>query len=150
MYIGVYDTSAQNHHLKEVNLFSNRGHRHMAHDLHAVLLRPWGIPSVSMPNVMYNIYYMNTDYKSKHFHYTMAMVCSPARVSVMPGGGHYGIVDTDDHKVSAPCHWSSTSYCNQGTQGPHLRRRRPLRRALLGVLADDRGPDHADFRRQHH
>jgi hypothetical protein len=37
----------------------------------------------------------------------------------MPGGGHYGMVDTDDHKVMFSCHWSSTSYCSQGTRKVH-------------------------------
>ena len=121
MYIGVYDTSAQNHYLKEVNPSSP-----------TVVTGTWLMTStsyyydhgaglsVSMPNVMYNIYYMNTDYKSKHFHYTMASgLLSSQGERVMPGGGHYGIVDTDDHKVMFSCHWSSTSYCNQGTRKVH-------------------------------
>ncbi|MEE2974472.1 MAG: hypothetical protein VX831_04430, partial [Candidatus Thermoplasmatota archaeon] len=121
MYIGVYDTSAQNHYLKEVNPASP-----------TVVTGTWLMTStsyyydhgaglsVSMPNVMYNIYYMNTDYKSKHFHYTMASgLLSSQGERVMPGGGHYGIVDTDDHKVMFSCHWSSTSYCNQGTRKVH-------------------------------
>ena len=38
---------------------------------------------------------------------------------VMPGGGYYGMVDTDDHKVMFSCHWTSTSYCNQGLRKVH-------------------------------
>jgi hypothetical protein len=76
--------------------------------------------TVSMPNVMYNIYYMNTDYKSKHYHFTMANgLLSSQGERTMPGGGHYGMVDTDDHKVMFSCHWSSTSYCSQGTRKVH-------------------------------
>ena len=76
--------------------------------------------SVSMPNVMYNIYYMNTDYKSTHYHYTMASgLLASQGERVMPGGGHYGMVDTDDHKVMFSCHWSSTSYCSQGLRKIH-------------------------------
>ncbi|MGB0312623.1 MAG: hypothetical protein ACPGDD_01890, partial [Poseidonia sp.] len=121
MYIGVYDTSAQNHYLKEVNPSSP-----------TVVTGTWLMTStsyyydhgaglsVSMPNVMYNIYYMNTDYKSKHFHYTMASgLLSSQGERVMPGGGHYGMVDTDDNKVMFSCHWSSTSYCSQGTRKVH-------------------------------
>ena len=121
MYISVYDTSAQNHYLKEVNPSSP-----------TVVTGTWLMTStsyyydhgaglaVSMPNVMYNIYYMNTDYKSKHFHYTMASgLLSSQGERVMPGGGHYGLVDTDNHKVMFSCHWSSTSYCNQGIRKVH-------------------------------
>ncbi len=121
MYIGVYDTSAQNHYLKEVNASSP-----------TVVNGTWLMTStsyyydhgaglsVSMPNVMYNIYYMNTDYKSKHFHYTMASgLLSSQGERVMPGGGHYGMVDTDDNKVMFSCHWSSTSYCSQGMRKVH-------------------------------
>ena len=121
MYIGVYDTSAQNHYLKEVNPSSP-----------TVVTGTWLMTStsyyydhgagltVSMPNVMYNIYYMNTDYKSKHYHFTMANgLLSSQGERTMPGGGHYGMVDTDDHKVMFSCHWSSTSYCNQGTRKVH-------------------------------
>jgi hypothetical protein len=121
MYIGVYDTSAQNHYLKEVNPSSP-----------TVVTGTWLMTStsyyydhgagltVSMPNVMYNIYYMNTDYKSKHYHFTMANgLLSSQGERTMPGGGHYGMVDTDDHKVMFSCHWSSTSYCSQGTRKVH-------------------------------
>ena len=121
MYIGVYDTSAQNHYLKEVNPSSP-----------TVVTGTWLMTStsyyydhgagltVSMPNVMYNIYYMNTDYKSKHYHFTMANgLLSSQGERTMPGGGHYGMVDTDDHKVMFSCHWSSTSYCSQGTRKAH-------------------------------
>ena len=121
MYISVYDTSARNHYLKEVNPSSP-----------TVVTGTWLMTStsyyydhgaglaVSMPNVMYNIYYMNTDYKSKHFHYTMASgLLSSQGERVMPGGGHYGLVDTDNHKVMFSCHWSSTSYCNQGIRKVH-------------------------------
>ncbi len=121
MYIGVYDTSAQNHYLKEVNPSSP-----------TVVLGTWLMTStsyyydhgagltVSMPNVMYNIYYMNTDYKSKHYHFTMANgLLSSQGERTMPGGGHYGMVDTDDHKVMFSCHWSSTSYCSQGIRKVH-------------------------------
>ena len=121
MYIGVYDTSAQNHYLKEVNPSSP-----------TVITGTWLMTStsyyydhgagltVSMPNVMYNIYYMNTDYKSKHYHFTMASgLLSSQGERTMPGGGHYGMVDTDDHKVMFSCHWSSTSQCSQGTRKVH-------------------------------
>ena len=37
----------------------------------------------------------------------------------MPGGGHYGMVDTDDHKVMFSCHWSGTNYCSQGIRKIH-------------------------------
>ena len=92
MYISVYDTSVRNHYLKEVNPSSP-----------TVVTGTWLMTStsyyydhgaglaVSMPNVMYNIYYMNTDYKSTHFHYTMASgLLSSQGERVMPGGGHYG------------------------------------------------------------
>ena len=121
MYIGVYDTSSRNHYLKEVNPSSP-----------TVVTGTWLMTStsyyydhgagltVSMPNVMYNIYYMNTDYKSKHYHYTMASgLLSSQGERTMPGGGHYGMVDTDDHKVMFSCHWSSTSYCSQGIRKVH-------------------------------
>ncbi len=121
MYIGVYDTSAQNHYLKEVNPASP-----------TVVTGTWLMTStsyyydhgaglsVSMPNVMYNIYYMQTDYKSVHYHYTMASgLLSSQGERTMPGGGHYGMVDTDDHKVMFSCHWSGTNYCSQGLRKIH-------------------------------
>ncbi|MEC8415795.1 MAG: hypothetical protein VXZ04_04005, partial [Candidatus Thermoplasmatota archaeon] len=121
MYVSVYDTSAQNHYLKEVNPASP-----------TVVTGTWLMTStsyyydhgaglsVSMPNVMYNIYYMNTDYKSTHYHFTMTSgLLSSQGERVMPGGGHYGMVDTDDHKVMFSCHWTSTSYCNQGLRKIH-------------------------------
>ena len=121
MYISTYDNSAQNHYLKEVNPASP-----------TVVTGTWLMTStsyyydhgaglsVSMPNVMYNIYYMQTDYKSVHHHFTMASgLLSSQGERLMPGGGHYGIVDTDDHKVMFSCHWSSTSYCSQGLRKIH-------------------------------
>ena len=77
--------------------------------------------TVNMPNVMYNIYYMNTDYKSIHYHYTMSsglLVSQGERT--MPGGGHYGLTDTDEHKVMFSCHWSGTNYCTQGIRKVHV------------------------------
>ena len=91
--------------------------------------------SVSMPNVMYNIYYMNTDYKSKHFHYTMASgLLSSQGERGMPGGGHYGIVDTDDHKVMFS-YWSSTSLLQ-----PRHARSTPTATALTSTCAPPRCP----------
>ena len=72
MYVAMYDNQAQNHYLKEVNPASP-----------TVVTGTWLLTStsyyydygaglsVSMPNVMYNIYYYNTDYKSVHYHYSM-------------------------------------------------------------------------------
>ena len=148
MYIGVYDASAQNHYLKEVNPSSP-----------TVITGTWLMTStsyyydhgagltVNMPNVMYNIYYMNTDYKSKHFHYTMSSGFSPQGERTMPGGGHYGMTDTDDHKVMFSCHWSSTNYCNQGTRKVHVYGDGAHydQGVLLGVLANDRRSDDLDF-----
>ena len=122
MYIGVYDASARNHYLKEVNPSSP-----------TVITGTWLMTStsyyydhgagltVNMPNVMYNIYYMNTDYKSIHYHYTMSsglLVSQGERT--MPGGGHYGLTDTDEHKVMFSCHWSGTNYCTQGIRKVHV------------------------------
>ena len=122
MYIGVYDASARNHYLKEVNPSSP-----------TVITGTWLMTStsyyydhgagltVNMPNVMYNIYYMNTDYKSIHYHYTMSsglLISQGERT--MPGGGHYGLTDTDEHKVMFSCHWSGTNYCTQGIRKVHV------------------------------
>ena len=122
MYIGVYDASTRNHYLKEVNPSSP-----------TVITGTWLMTStsyyydhgagltVNMPNVMYNIYYMNTDYKSIHYHYTMSsglLVSQGERT--MPGGGHYGLTDTDEHKVMFSCHWSGTNYCTQGIRKVHV------------------------------
>ena len=76
--------------------------------------------TVNMPNVMYNIYFWQSTYKSVHYHYTTQsglLVSQGERT--MPGGGHYGLVDTDDHKVQFSCHHSSTSYCTQGSRKVH-------------------------------
>ena len=122
MYIGVYERTSQNHYLREVNpssptspplgtwLMTTTGYYY---DYGAGL-------SVSMPSVMYNIYYYNSDYKSVHYHYTMQsglLVSQGERT--MPGGGHYGIVDSDDNKVFFSCHWTGTNYCTQGTRKVH-------------------------------
>ena len=122
MDIGVYDASARNHYLKEVNPSSP-----------TVITGTWLMTStsyyydhgagltVNMPNVMYNIYYMNTDYKSIHYHYTMSsglLISQGERT--MPGGGHYGLTDTDEHKVMFSCHWSGTNYCTQGIRKVHV------------------------------
>ena len=121
MYVGVYDNQAQNHYLREVNPSSP-----------TVVTNTWLMTSttyyydygaglsVSMPSVMYNIYYYNTDWKSVHFHYSMQsglLVSQGERT--MPGGGHYGIVDGDDNKVYFSCHWSGTNYCTQGSRKVH-------------------------------
>jgi hypothetical protein len=121
MYIGVYDNQAQNHYLREVNPASP-----------TVVNGTWLMTStsyyydygaglsVSMPSVMYNIYYYNTDFKSVHFHYSMQsglLVTQGERT--MPGGGHYGIVDGDDNKVYFSCHWAGTNYCTQGSRLVH-------------------------------
>ena len=124
MYISVYDTSAQNHYLKEVNPSSP-----------TVITGTWLMTStsyyydhgaglsVNMPNVIYNIYYMNTDYKSVHYHFTMNNgLLSSQGERTMPGGGHYGMVDTDDHTVVFSCHRgisSGTNYCTQGVRKVH-------------------------------
>ena len=122
MYVGVYERISQNHYLKEVNpsspTSSTLGTWLMTttsyyYDYGAGL-------SVSMPSVMYNIYYYNSDYKSVHYHYTMQsglLVSQGERT--MPGGGHYGIVDSDDNKVFFSCHWTGTNYCTQGTRKVH-------------------------------
>ena len=122
MYIAVYDNQAQNHYLKEVNAASP-----------TVITNTWLLTSttyyydygaglsVSMPNVMYNIYYYNTDYKSVHYHYSLqsGLLVSQGQ-RTMPGGGHYGIVDSDDHKVYFSCHYASTAYCTQGQRKVHM------------------------------
>ena len=121
MYVGVYERTSQNHYLREVNPSlptSTLGTWLMTttsyyYDYGAGL-------SVSMPSVMYNIYYYNSDYKSVHYHYTMQsglLVSQGERT--MPGGGHYGIVDSDDNKVFFSCHWTGTNYCTQGTRKVH-------------------------------
>ena len=64
---------------------------------------------------------MNTDYKSIHYHYTMSsglLISQGERT--MPGGGHYGLTDTDEHKVMFSCHWSGTNYCTQGIRKVHV------------------------------
>ncbi len=122
MYVAMYDNQAQNHYLKEVNPASP-----------TVVTGTWLLTStsyyydygaglsVSMPNVMYNIYYYNTDYKSVHYHYSMQSgLLNSQGERTMPGGGHYGIVDSDDNKVHFSCHWSSTAYCSQGNRKVHI------------------------------
>ncbi|RJU88154.1 MAG: hypothetical protein DWC05_01375 [Candidatus Poseidoniales archaeon] len=123
MYIATYDTQVRNHYLKEVNPSSP-----------TVITNTWLMTStsnyydygaglsVSMPNVMYNIYYYSSSfsYKSIHYHYSLQNgLLNSQGERTMPGGGHYGIVDSDDNKVFFSCHYSSTSYCTQGLRKIH-------------------------------
>ena len=123
MYIGVYETSSNNHYLKEVNPSSP-----------TVITGTWLMTStsyyydygaglsVSMPSVMYNIYYYQSTYKSIHYHYSMSAsgLLTPQGERTMSGGGHYGMTDiAENHEVYFSCHWSSTSYCSQGLRKIH-------------------------------
>ena len=123
MYIATYDAQVRNHYLKEVNPASP-----------TVITNTWLMTStsnyydygaglsVSMPNVMYNIYYYSssTSYKSIHYHYSLQSgLLNSQGERTMPGGGHYGIVDSDDNKVFFSCHYFSTSYCTQGLRKIH-------------------------------
>ena len=123
MYIGVYETSTNNHYLKEVNPASP-----------TVINGTWLMTStsyyydygaglsVSLPNVMYNIYYYQSTYKSIHYHYTMTSngLLTSQGERTMPGGGHYGMTDlAESHEVYFSCHWASTSYCSQGLRKIH-------------------------------
>ena len=123
MYIATYDTQVRNHYLKEVNPASPLVVTNTWLMLSTTNYYDYGAGlSVSMPSVMYNIYYYNyaTSYKSIHYHYTLQSgLLTSQGERVMPGGGHYGIVDSDDNKVYFSCHYSSTSYCTQGLRKIH-------------------------------
>ncbi|MCH1461711.1 MAG: hypothetical protein L7U25_05070 [Candidatus Poseidonia sp.] len=123
MYIGVYETNTNNHYLKEVNPSSP-----------TVITGTWLMTStsyyydygaglsVSMPSVMYNIYYYQSTYKSIHYHYSMSAsgLLTPQGERTMSGGGHYGMTDiAENHEVYFSCHWASTSYCSQGLRKIH-------------------------------
>ena len=121
MYVGVYDRNAQNHYLREVNPASPTVVNQTWLMTSTTYYNDYGAGlSVSMPSVMYNIYYWQTDYKSVHYHYSLQSgLLVPQGERTMPGGGHYGIVDTDDNKVYFSCHYSSTAYCTQGLRKVH-------------------------------
>ena len=121
MYISTYDTSAQNHYLKEVNPASP-----------TVIQNTWLMTStsyyydygagltVNMPSITYNIYYYNTDYSSVHHHYSMqGGFLNSLGKQTMPGGGHYGLTDADDHKVLFSCHYYA-SYCSGQQRKVHV------------------------------
>ena len=121
LYVGVYDRNAQNHYLREVNPASPTVVNQTWLMTSTSYYNDYGAGlSVSMPSVMYNIYYWQTDYKSVHYHYSLQSgLLVPQGERTMPGGGHYGIVDTDDNKVFFSCHYSSTAYCTQGLRKVH-------------------------------
>jgi len=122
MYVAVYDTQAQNHYLREVNPASPTVVNNTWLMTSTSYYADYGAGlSVSMPSVTYNIYYYNTDYKSVHYHYSMqtGLLTSQGK-RTMPGGGHFGLVDTEDHKVYFSCHWASTAYCTQGARKVHI------------------------------
>ena len=123
MYIATYDSQVRNHYLKEVNAASPLVIRNTWLMTSTTNYYDYGAGlSVSMPSVMYNIYYYNsaTSYKSTHYHYTLQSgLLSSQGERVMPGGGHYGIVDSDDNKVYFSCHYSSTAWCTQGLRKIH-------------------------------
>ncbi|MBQ71262.1 MAG: hypothetical protein CMA65_07250 [Euryarchaeota archaeon] len=123
MYVAIYDTSARNHYVKEVNPASPTVVYNSWLMLSTSYYYDYGAGlTVSMPNIAYNIYYYNTGYKSVHYHYSMQNgFLNPQGQRTMPGGGHYGMVDTDDHKVYFSCHYyASSAYCSQGQRKIHV------------------------------
>jgi hypothetical protein len=121
MYVAIYDTSAQNHYVKEVNPASPTVVYNSWLMLSTSYYYDYGAGlTVSMPNIAYNIYYYNTGYKSIHYHFSMQNgFLNPQGQRTMPGGGHYGMVDTEDHKVYFSCHYYA-SYCSQGQRKIHV------------------------------
>ena len=132
----------------------NRGHRHVAHDLHVVLLRPrsGSLRQHAQRHVQHLLHEHGLQEQALPLHHGQRVALQPGRTRDAgwrslryrrhrrPQG--HVLLSLVEHQLLQPRH----------TQGPHLRRRCSLRRALLlGVLANDRRPDDVDFpRRQHH